>query len=132
MAAAQAPQLKLQVDSAGTADYHIGSPPDSRSRRAALRRGIDISDLRARQIEGRDFDRFDMILAMDGENLEALTAMQPRNSHARLQLFLDYAPGQGTGEVPDPYYGDERAFETVLDLATAASRGLLAELQKRA
>ena len=129
VAAKDAPQLALEIDSAGTADYHIGAPPDPRSQRAARRRGIDISGLRARQVSVEDFARFDLILAMDKENLRELQALQPRNSHAAVKLFLDYAPDMGSRDVPDPYYGDAAAFETVLDLTTAAARGLLSALQ---
>ncbi len=130
LAAKQAPELALEIDSAGTADYHIGAPPDPRSQGAALRRGIDIGGLRARQVAVEDFARFNLILAMDQENLRELQAMRPRNSHASLQLFLDYAPESRLRDVPDPYYRDAGAFEEVLDLTTAASRGLLSALQK--
>jgi len=129
MAAQQAPRLALEVDSAGTGDYHIGAPPDLRSQRAALRRGIDISGLRARQVIEDDFVRFDLILAMDRQNLRELEAMKPANSRASLKLFLEYAPDLNLRDVPDPYYRDAGAFEEVLDLTSAASRGLLASLE---
>jgi protein-tyrosine phosphatase len=132
LAAQEAPGLQLEIDSAGTADYHIGGAPDSRSQRAALRRGIDIGGLRARQVSKNDFARFDLILAMDRSNLNELQAMRPANSRATLKLFLDYAPELNSREVPDPYYRDAGAFEEVLDLTAAASRGLLAALQKGA
>ena len=132
LAAKEAPQLALEIDSAGTADYHIGAPPDPRSQRAALKRGIDISCLKARQVAADDFARFDLILAMDAENLRELQAMQPRNSRAAVKLFLEYAPEAALRDVPDPYYRDAAAFEEVLDLTTAASRGLLAALQEGA
>ena len=132
LAAKEAPQLSLEIDSAGTADYHIGAPPDPRSQRAARKRGIDISGLKARQVAVDDFARFDLILAMDAENLRELRAMQPRNSRAALKLFLEYAPDLKLRDVPDPYYRDAAAFEEVLDLTTAASRGLLAALQEGA
>ena len=132
LAAQEAPQLALEIDSAGTADYHIGAAPDPRSRRAALKRGIDIGALEARQVAADDFERFDLILAMDAENLRELRAMQPRNSRAALKLFLEYAPDLKLRDVPDPYYRDAAAFEEVLDLTTAAARGLLAALQKGA
>ncbi len=128
----EAPGLGIKVDSAGTADYHAGAAPDVRSQRAALRRGIDISDLRARQVTQDDFARFDFILAMDRDNLKALEAVRPKNSRARVALFLDYAPALNVAEVPDPYYGDTEDFERVLDLTIAASRGLLARLQESA
>jgi len=132
LVAQTAPHLKIEIDSAGTADYHIGAPPDSRSQRAALRRGIDLSGLRARQVTADDFARFDLILAMDRDNLRELQAMQPPASHASLKLFLEYAPELKLRDVPDPYYRDAAAFEEVLDLAGAASRGLLASLRQRA
>jgi protein-tyrosine phosphatase len=130
LAVKEAPRLALQVDSAGTADYHIGAPPDPRSRRAARRRGIDISGLRARQVSLSDFDRFDLILAMDRQNLRELQALQPRGSRALLKLFLEYAPELKLDDVPDPYYRDAAAFEEVLDLTSAVARGLLAALQE--
>jgi protein-tyrosine phosphatase len=132
LAAKEAPGVALEIDSAGTADYHLGAPPDRRSQRAALGHGIDISGLRARQVAAEDFARFDLILAMDKENLRELQAMQPRNSRASVKLFLEYAPEVVLREVPDPYYGDAAAFEKVIDLTKAASRGLLAALQERA
>jgi protein-tyrosine phosphatase len=126
----EAPELHVAADSAGTADYHIGHPPDLRSQRAALGRGIDLSTLRARQVAPDDFARFDLILAMDADNLRLLEAMRPPRSRARVRLFLDYAPELGRLDVPDPYYGDAKGFEDVLDLTAAASRGLISSLQK--
>ncbi len=131
LAADSAPQLKVEVDSAGTGDYHTGDPPDVRSRRAAKRRGIDLSALRARQIESADFSRFDLILAMDRQNLRALEAMRPSGSKAVVKLFLEYAGQPGPAEVPDPYMGDEADFELVLDLVIAACGRLIAALKKR-
>jgi protein-tyrosine phosphatase len=130
LAALEAPQLVLEIDSAGTADYHIGAPPDLRSQRAALRRGIDLSGLRGRQVKAEDFERFDFVLAMDRENLRELEKMKPRAARTSPKLFLDYAPDLQSRDVPDPYYRDAAAFEHVLDLTAAASRGLLAALQK--
>lgn len=130
LAAREAPPLQTRVDSAGTAGYHIGAAPDPRSRRAALRRGIDIGALRARQISVDDFTSFDLILAMDRDNLSDLEAIRPAGSTARVRLFLEYAPQLAQRDVPDPYYGDASAFEEVLDLCTAAARGLIAALQK--
>ncbi len=126
--AREAPDLYLLIDSAGTAGYHVGHPPDPRSQRAALERGIDLSDLRARRVEARDFERFDLLLAMDRQNLRELERRRPRGARVRAQLFMEYADA-GTLEVPDPYYGDAAAFEAVLDLTTAAARGLLAALR---
>ena len=97
-----------------------------------MRRGIDLGGLRARQVTPADFARFDLILAMDRANLVELEAMRPENSRARLKLFLEYAPELARLEVPDPYYRDASGFEEVLDFSAAASRGLLADLQKAA
>ncbi len=130
MLAREAPDLKVEADSAGTADYHTGEPPDRRSQRAAKARGIDLSGLRARQVTPADFSDFDLILAMDSANLRELEDMRPRNARARLQRFLDYAPDLDRRDVPDPYYGDAGGFEVVLDLCTAASRGLIGALQE--
>lgn len=132
LAAKEAPHLAIEVDSAGTGDYHLGAPPDPRSRRAALRRGVDIGGLRARQVTQQDFSRFDLILAMDRENLRDLQAMRPAGSSAALKLLLDFVPGSAMREVPDPYYGDADAFEKVLDLTEAGARGLLASLEESA
>jgi protein-tyrosine phosphatase len=131
LAAREAPELGIEVDSAGTAAYHVGSPPDPRTRAAAARRGYDLERLRARVIEAGDFERFDLILAMDEENLRVLRRRAPAPVHERLRLFLEFAPQQDLREVPDPYYGGPNGFEEVLDLVEAAARGLLAHLRQR-
>lgn len=125
----EAPELEVEIDSAGTAGYHVGDPPDPRTQRASLRRGIDLSGLRARRVVPGDFSKFDLILAMDRQNLRDLTSLRPAGSTARLRLFMEYAPDSCL-DVPDPYYGDESAFERILDLTTLAARGLVAELRK--
>jgi protein-tyrosine phosphatase len=130
IAAREAPELDLEIDSAGTAGYHIGDAPDSRSQAAALRRGYDMSPLRARIVEERDFERFDLILAMDTNNLEVLRRRAPAGYRERVKLFLEFAPDCGFDEVPDPYYGGPTGFEQVLDLVEEASRGLLSHLRK--
>ena len=122
----------VEVDSAGTGDYHIGEPPDQRSQQAARKRGIEIGDLRARQVGVEDFARFDLVLAMDESNLRYLQALRPAGAHARLQLFMDYAPQPHRADIPDPYLGSERDFDQVLDLSAAAARGLSAALRARA
>jgi protein-tyrosine phosphatase len=120
-----------EVDSAGTAAYHIGQAPDPRTRAAALRRGYDLSPLRARVVEELDFEQFDLILAMDHENLSALKHRAPHGADDRVRLFLEFSPELGTTEVPDPYYGGANGFEEVLDLVEAASRGLLRHVRER-
>jgi protein-tyrosine phosphatase len=135
LCAAEVPALDIEVDSAGTGAYHLGEPPDPRSRRAAAAHGIDLSPLRARQVERRDFARFDLILAMDRQNLRALRAMSPPGSRARLELFLEFAGGPGgpgDGEVPDPYMGTAADFERVLEIVIPACRRLITLLQERA
>ena len=134
----EAPAAGIVIDSAGTHDYHVGEPPDPRSIAAARRRGIDMSALRARQLERADFERFDLLLVMDERNRRDALARAPRVPRAaagdaeaaveRLRLFLDYAPQLGFREVPDPYYGGPQDFEQVLDIVEAAARGLLAAL----
>jgi protein-tyrosine phosphatase len=129
IAAREAPQLALTVDSAGTADYHPGSPPDRRAQAAARTRGYDLSSLRARQVRAEDFAAFDLILAMDRSNLQELLERAPAQARRKIQLFLDYAPEQAVREVPDPYYGGPHGFQDVLDLIETASRGLLRRLR---
>jgi low molecular weight protein-tyrosine phosphatase len=131
IAARDAPELAIEVDSAGTAGYHIGEPPDARTRQAALRRGYDLSALRARIVEPRDFENFDLILAMDRENLNVLRHRAPVHAHERVRLFLEFAPDATVTEVPDPYYGGPNGFEEVLDLVEAATHGLLQHLRQR-
>jgi protein-tyrosine phosphatase len=132
IAAREAPELSIEVDSAGTAAYHVGEPPDPRTRAAAARRGYDLAHLRARVVEPADFTRFDLILAMDEENLRVLRRRAPDAAPERLRLFMEFAPQTDTPEVPDPYYGGPNGFEEVLDLVEAAARGLLAHLRQRA
>ena len=132
LCAAEAPALDIEVDSAGTGAYHLGEPPDPRSRRAAAARGIDLSRLRARQVKRQDFARFDLILAMDRHNLRALRALCPPGSRARVELFLEFAGEPDEDEVPDPYTGTAADFERVLDLVISACRRLIARLEERA
>ena len=132
LAAREAPELSIEVQSAGTAGYHIGEPPDVRAQEAARRRGYDMSSLRARIVEPADFERFDMILAMDRDNLRVLRRRAPATTRARLSLFLEFAPEAGTTDVPDPYYGGPNGFEEVLDLVEIASRGLLDHIRRTA
>lgn len=124
----RAPQLDVLIDSAGTHDYHIGKAPDARARAAALRRGIDIAQLRARRVTREDFERFDLILAMDEDNVRELRSRAPAVYHERIRLIMDYAPNAPRRLVPDPYYGGEQGFEEVLDLLEEAAEGLINEL----
>jgi protein-tyrosine phosphatase len=121
----------ILIDSAGTHAYHIGKPPDERAQATALKRGFDLSDLRARQAVAADFEEYDYVLAMDRENHEILASLCPAGYEERLSLFLAYAPDLGIQEVPDPYWGGEQGFEQVFDMLEAASLGLLEEIRSR-
>ena len=107
-----------------------GAPADSRMRQAASRRGYDLTS-RARAFSGRDFDRFDYIIAMDNENLRDIRAQDPDGRHAhKIHLMCDFIPGQKGGDVPDPYYGGPQGFETVLDMVEEASKHLLTRVRE--
>lgn len=115
---------KVRVDSAGTHDYHVGAAPDPRATAHARRRGYDISGLRARQLAPRDFEEFDLVVAMDRGHLQFMSGLCAPEQRHKLKLMLDFA-GLGETDVPDPYYQGPEVFELVLDMAEAASRGLL-------
>lgn len=121
----------VTVDSAGTAAYHQGNAPDARATAAAARRNVPLAHLRARQVVAADFEQFDLILAMDAQNLEDLRAQAPAGSLASVRLFMDFAKGLGA-EVPDPYYGGAAGFEQVLDMVEAVSDGLIEQLRSGA
>lgn len=121
---------QVTVDSAGTAAWHTGNPPDKRSQQAALKRGYDISNLKARQVQPEDFLHFDLILAMDKSNLDDLKAIAPKHAKAQLSLYLQRY-GLAYNEVPDPYYGGEEGFELVLNLLEEAGSHLLDEVRER-
>ncbi|MEQ8956011.1 MAG: low molecular weight protein-tyrosine-phosphatase [Gammaproteobacteria bacterium] len=122
-------QDQIQVDSAGTGDYHIGEAPDARSLAAAARRGYSLAGQRARQVQDTDFRRFDYILAMDRNNLKELKQRCPSAQLAKLKLLLDFGQS-GHDAVPDPYYSGPAGFDLVLDLVEAASDGLLEHILK--
>ncbi|WP_181296709.1 low molecular weight protein-tyrosine-phosphatase [Pseudomonas sp. Q2-TVG4-2] len=121
---------RIAIDSAGTGDWHVDKGPDQRACQAAARRGYDLSAIRARQVTVEDFQRFDLILAMDHDNLKRLQALRPSDSYGELDLFLRRYR-LGADAVPDPYYGSEDGFEQVLDLVERASAALLDELRGR-
>ncbi|MEW6353641.1 MAG: low molecular weight protein-tyrosine-phosphatase [Pseudomonadota bacterium] len=120
----------IEVDSAGTHSYHIGNPPDRRAQAGALRRGIDLSGLRARRVEKRDFEQFDYVLAMDQENYRHLEALCHNDHRHKLRLFMEFAPHLNETEVPDPYYGGASGFERVLDMVEEAAQGLLEHIRR--
>jgi protein-tyrosine phosphatase len=121
---------KVKIDSAGTLDYHVGSPPDHRSQHHANQRGYDLSGLRARQVSAHDFEKFDLILAMDWQNLQELEELCPPGQRHKLKRLMEFAPPGLSDVVIDPYNGGQRGFEMVLDHVEAACQGLLAHLRK--
>lgn len=120
--------LKAITDSAGTAGYHIGEPPDPRSIRTAARFGMDISGFRGRQAIPADFDRFTHVLALDHSNLANLQRIAPADHSAHLSLLLDLVPGREGQAVADPYYGDEAGFLVTWEEVSLAARHLVARL----
>jgi protein-tyrosine phosphatase len=129
---ARAPDLSIEIESAGTHDYHVGKAPDPRTVAAAARRGIDLTGLRARQVTDDDFERFDYLIAMDRANRAELLGRSPPHARERVRLFMEFADRPDTPEVPDPYYGGTAGFELVLDLVEEASAGLLRDCLARA
>lgn len=122
---------QVEVDSAGTAGYHVGEAPDRRAQQHALRRGIDLSRLRGRRVSEADFDRFDLMLAMDEDNLAQLARLRPPGHPNAPRLLLAFSSRHaGLREVPDPYYGGPDGFERVLDLIEDACDGVLGHLQQ--
>jgi protein-tyrosine phosphatase len=116
--------LEVEVDSAGTGDWHIGYPPDPRAAAVAARNGIDISHLEARQVTGDDFRRFDHVVALDSNNLRDLEALRPADAKARLSLLLDHVEGRGGQAVADPYYGEDRLFDEAWDDVSSGAEAL--------
>lgn len=124
--AAEGLDREVEVDSAGTLGEHVGEPADARMRAAAAARGYELTS-RARRVEPADLDRFDLVVAMDRDNLDELRRLAD-SPRARLALFSDFLPGGEPRDVPDPYYGGPRGFEKVLDLLEHGCPALLEEL----
>lgn len=122
---------QLTVESAGLGSWHVGNPPDKRAQNAMSARGIDISAFRARRVTPEDFERFDLILAMDRSNRDALLKMAPRDHKHKVALFMDYAPNLCVHEIPDPFFGDLDGFDYAYQLIEAACRGLLVSVTAR-
>lgn len=116
--------LDLHVESAGTGNWHAGEPPDPRAIAAAWRRGVDISGQRARQVRTEDFRTFDLILALDRQNLRDLMSIAPADATARLRLLLDHTPGREGQDVADPWYGEDADFDMTWSEVTRAASGL--------
>jgi protein-tyrosine phosphatase len=120
----------ILADSAGTHAYHVGEPPDSRARDAAANRGYDMSGLRARKVERADFDRYDLIIAMDGEHRSFLEGLRSPAAKGQVRLMMSYARGFSEKDVPDPYYGGPKGFDRVLDMLEDSAQGLLESVQE--
>jgi protein-tyrosine phosphatase len=120
--------LDVEVDSAGTGDWHVGRPPDPRAQAVAARGGVDISHLRARQVEAEDFRRFDHVVALDSENLANLRALRPADGTPELSLLLDHAQGREGEAVADPYYGEDAHFDVTWHDVTQGVQALARKL----
>jgi len=120
---------EIFIDSAGTHAYHVGNPPDPRAQEAALKRSIDLGDQRARRVNKDDFAEFDYVIAMDESNKDDLLSICHPKYRDRIHLFLDFADCEES-EVPDPYYGQGRGFEIVLNLVEDAASGLLKHIRE--
>nr|WP_297400723.1 low molecular weight protein-tyrosine-phosphatase [uncultured Marinobacter sp.] len=130
LVAAEGLEQLVRIDSCGTGNWHLGKVPDPRAQAAARERGIDISQLRARQLDPRDLDTFDYVLVMDRQNLADVKDVWRQHGGTEPELFLGYGRS-GTPEVPDPYYGGDDGFELVLDLIQDAGKGLIADIRGR-
>lgn len=119
----------VTVDSAGTHNFHPGSPPDKRSQKHATKRGYDLSDLRARQIRTADFNSFDLILVMDWDNLALVQDQCPPEYQGKVRRFTEFCLVHDSPVIPDPYYGGASGFDQVLDLVEDACEGLLRHVQ---
>lgn len=122
---------QVRIDSAGTHSAHKGEPPDPRARAQARLRGYALADLRSRQITDGDFHRFDLLLAMDHDNLAELRRRCPPGQQYRLRRMTEFCLRNSSPVVPDPYYGNAQGFEHVLDLLEDACDGLLAHVQQQ-
>ena len=121
--------LDIDVDSAGTGDWHAGEPPDPRARAVARRNGIDIDHYRARRVEARDFRRFTHIIALDQQNLAALTTVRPEDATAEVSLLFDHVPGREGETVADPYWGGEADFARTWAEVTLGAKALARQLR---
>ena len=122
---------RVHVESAGTHGYHIGRPPDERSQEHAAQRGYDLSDLRARQLGADDFERHDLVLVMDLDNLALVQGQCPSHLMHKVRRFTEFCVSQTAQVVPDPYFGGAQGFEQVLDLVEDACEGLLRHVEQQ-
>lgn len=126
---AKAQGLSLKIDSAGTVGAHAREKPDHRAQKVGGERGYSFNGLKARKIKVEDFDNFDLILAMDNDNIEEMQKIAPPHLQHKISLFLEFAKNHEEVEVPDPYYGGVNGFRFVLDLVEDASDGLIEQLK---
>jgi protein-tyrosine phosphatase len=124
--------LSVEIDSAGTGDWHVGRPPDPRAQAVAKRQGVDISGLRAREVEPEDFRRFSHVVALDPENLANLQAMAPLDATAEITLLLDFVPGREGEAVADPFYGADEDFDVTWRDVSQGARALAQRLAEAA
>jgi protein-tyrosine phosphatase len=120
----------IEADSAGTSAMRLNEPPDPRSRRTALRYGIDVSELRSRELRRSDYEQFDYLLAMDRTNYNYLRSLCPKGMESKIYMMLEFAPFDDLSEVPDPYSGGEEGFDIVFQVLEVAARSLLAHIQR--
>jgi protein-tyrosine phosphatase len=123
--------LEIEIDSAGTGDWHVGHPPDPRAMAVAKRNGVDISHLRARLVTADDFQRFDHVVALDAQNLADLRRLRPASSKAKLSLLLDYVEGREGQAVADPYHGSDEHFDATWADVTAGTKALVRSILER-
>jgi protein-tyrosine phosphatase len=123
---------KVKIDSAGTHNFHPDAPPDARSQMHALKRGYDLSHLRARPVVASDFEAFDLLLPMDSDNRALLAERCPTQHRHKIRGFAEFLQTTQASAIPDPYYGDEQAFEHVLDLIEEACEGLMKFVRQKA
>jgi len=122
----------VTVQSAGTHAFHVGEAPDKRAIACTAKRGYDISEQRGTHVSIADFDEYDMVLAMDWDNLSALQQQAPKRTHHKIQLLMRFATEHETATIPDPYYGSAQSFEQVLDCIEDACNGLIEVAKRRA
>jgi protein-tyrosine phosphatase len=123
-------ERQVQIDSAGTHAYHVGDAPDQRAQQAARRRGADISQLRGRKVADEDFEVFDYILGMDGDNISKLVQRSPAHHHGKIRRLLSFSRKYPNLDVMDPYYGGPQGFEENLDMIEDAVQGLIQEIAR--
>ncbi|WP_245961443.1 low molecular weight protein-tyrosine-phosphatase [Thalassotalea euphylliae] len=122
--------LDITIDSAGTIGAHVREKPDHRSQKAGMERGYSFEGIRSRKVASSDFEKFDLVLAMDNQNLQDLLTNSPTEHHHKIKLFLEFADNFEETEVPDPYYGGAGGFKYVVDLIEDASDGLINRIRE--